>query len=270
MPTARCYVRVSTDRQENSLEAQQARLIEAGKALGMPVSMYVDEDVSARSTPLHMRPEGKRLCEDLQPGDHVFFTSISRGFRRAAECIGRFQTWWDLGITAHLLDMNVDMSTPYGRAILGYMAVGAELESDLHSARKKEIYAHKAKSGKPYALTRPYGWVVTRDSKGRLKGWAKCEAERETGRLVIAMREQGFSWADICFNFCVKRKIVKPKSGGGGKYYHSSELAWLRRAAVAGYPRLPQAFWQSRDYAEKLAELRSNGDPRLSEEYIPL
>lgn len=269
MPVARCYVRVSTDRQENSLDSQRSRFLDAGKGLGLPIEMYVDEDVSARSTPLHMRPEGKRLCEDLQPGDHVFFTSIDRGFRRAAECIGRFQTWWELGITAHLLNMNVDMSTPYGRAILGYMAVGAELESDLHSARKKEIYAHKAKSGKPYALTRPYGWIVTRDSKGRLKGWAPCPEERETAKLVAEMRENGFSWPEICFNFCVKRKIVKPKAGGGGKYYHIADLPCLLRAAAAGYPRLPQAFWQSRDYARKLDELRSNGDPRLSEEYSP-
>jgi DNA invertase Pin-like site-specific DNA recombinase len=259
---------VSTDKQENSFEVQQARLIEAAKKLGLPVKVYADFDVSARKIALHNRPEGKRMCEDLEPGDHVFFTSISRGFRRAAECIQRFQTWWEMGITAHMLDMNVDMSTPYGRAILGYMAVGAELESDLNSERRKEIVAHKRKTDQPYNQIRPWGWIATKDKRGKLKGWAIYEPERQTVKLIRSLREAGASYRDIVFDLSIKYKIKKPHAKGGDTYYQLVDVVSLLKAAANGYPRLPRAFWQARDYAQKLDELRLNGDLRLREECI--
>jgi DNA invertase Pin-like site-specific DNA recombinase len=257
----RCYARVSTDKQENSDEAQRARLTEYARKLGGEAELYVDVDVSARSVPLKSRKDGKRLCNDLQPGDHVIFTSISRGFRQAGECISQFSEWQRMGIIAHMLDMNIDMSTPHGRAVLGWMAVGAQLESDLHSERKKEVYAHKRQTYQPYLRTRPFGWMIRLTSTGKIQDWIPCPAEREVGRRVVEMRAAGKSKDEIAIALACEG-VRKPLSRKGATdYYHASDILWIHRAAEALYPKLPQAFWRDPDYATKLLAMISDAAP---------
>jgi DNA invertase Pin-like site-specific DNA recombinase len=243
-----CYARVSTDKQENSAEAQQARLLEYAQKSGMELGrLFIDIDVSARDVPLAKRPEGKLLCDALQPGDHVVFCSISRGFRQAAECIWAFSKWYEQGIIAHLLDMQVDMGTPMGRAIVGYMAVGAQLESDLHSQRKKEVYAHRRSLGLPVQNMRPYGWVTTKGPNGKLTGWAECHEERKWGDLALALRREGKSWSDITLHLCHAGAQKPVRKKGSHSCYHAACVRALVRAAEAGYPRRSQASWLSPD-----------------------
>jgi DNA invertase Pin-like site-specific DNA recombinase len=66
------YARVSTDRQENSADAQSARLVAYCEQSGLPFGgLYVDQDQSAYRIPLNRRREGKKLCDALQAGDTV-------------------------------------------------------------------------------------------------------------------------------------------------------------------------------------------------------
>lgn len=231
------YARVSTDRQENGRDAQVARL--RSWAGDTPVAgEFVDEDVSAHSVRLQDRPEGKKLWEVLEPGDVVACTKMDRMFRRLADMAQTIDTWKQLGIRLKLLDMDVDIESPHGRAFAGFTAVAAQLESELHGQRKREVYAYKKQQGMPYNQLRPYGWVSAKGPSGKLETWSPCVAEQELGRRILRMRDDGMSYPKIALVLCGEnvRKPVRKKGSSG--YYHVNDVFLLARAARAGYPRL--------------------------------
>ena len=253
------YCRVSTDKQENGKDAQLSRLLQwAGdREVG---GVFVDEDVSAHSVRFQDRPEGKRLYDRLEAGDIVVATKMDRMFRRLADFASAIDTWKQLGIRLVLLDMDVDISTPFGRAFAGWSAVAAQLESELHGQRKREVYAHRRQNGLPYVRTRPYGWEIKKvPRKGMCadRYYVPCERERKVGKEVLKRRSNGQSWASIALDF-FHAGVVKPD---GQSLYLQTDLVSLSRAAEAGYPKLPQSVWRSACYATTLSEAIASGIP---------
>lgn len=252
------YARVSTDRQENGRDAQVNRL-KSWAGDREVAGVFVDEDVSALSVRLQDRPEGKKMWEVLAPGDVVACTKMDRMFRRLADMASTIDAWKHLGIRLQLLDMDVDIESPHGRAFAGFTAVAAQLESELHGQRKREVYAYKRQTGQPYNQTRPFGWVATRARNGKLDGWAVCEAERATGKRVLAMRRQGMSHAKIASVLCLEGVQKPVRRRGSSGYYHVQDIFCLARAAQAGYPRLPREFWQAPGCEQRLREATGHG-----------
>lgn len=257
-PMIYLYARVSTDRQENGKDAQLDRLAKwsAGKEIA---GVYVDEDVSAHSVRFQDRPSGKKLWDLLEPGDIVVATKMDRMFRRLADMAQTIDQWKSLRIRLILLDMDVDIESPHGRAFAGWSAVSAQLESELHGQRKREVYAHKRKLGLPVNQTRPFGWVSFKGPDGKLAGYRPCQAERELGDMVVKLRKDGLSYARIAITFCDRQKPVRRKGSRG--YYSVTDIYLLHRAALAGYPKLPRDVWQAPDYAQKLREATLGASP---------
>lgn len=258
------YARVSTDKQENSRDAQVARLNDWCKARGLSVDTeYVDEDVSAYSVLLRDRPQGKAMWDRLSAGDSVVVTKVDRAFRGLADCAVTIDLWRKLGITLHILDMPIDLQTPQGRLFLSQIAAFAEFESAMHGQRKREVYANKRQSGQPYNQLRPFGWVSVKDKAGKLSGWEANAEEQALGKRAERMHSEGMSYYEIATAFALEgvRKPRRRRDSSG--YYHVNDILCLCRAATAGYPRLPRAFWQERGYAQKLAAMKSHG-PQLS------
>lgn len=256
------YARVSTDRQENGREAQVSRLRGWAESRGLSVAgEYVDEDVSAFSVPLQDRPKGKLLWDILAPGDLVVMTKIDRGFRRWADAANTHAKWKDLGVAMRFTDMDFDLSTPQGELFFSQLVAFSQYESRMHGQRKREVYAHKRQMGLPYNQLRPFGWVSGKNREGRLETWEVNERERQIADRVIDMRENGMSYTKIALALC-RENVRKPRvrSGSSG-YYHVNDILMLERAARAGYPRLPRAFWQQPDYEQKLREAKSHGVP---------
>lgn len=259
------YARVSTDKQENGREAQTSRLEKWAAQHGHKVDMlFVDEDVSALSVPLRGRAAGKKLWDALGAGDTVVITKIDRAFRSWADAAVTIDKWKALGVTLEILDMPVDLKTPQGRLFLSQMVAFAQFESEMHGQRKREVYAHKRASGMPYNQLRPYGWVSVKNSLGKLTSWAECREERELGDRILRMRDQGLSYPKIALVLCREnvRKPTRRKNSDG--WYHVNDVLCLERAARAGYPRLPRAFWQERDYEQRLDEAKCHGPPLWS------
>ena len=254
------YARVSTDKQENGREAQVAKLVDWTKAKGLGDHvLFVDEDVSAFSTPLQHRAEGRKLWDALRPGDTVVMTKVDRGFRSWADAANTHATWLKLGVHLRFADLDIDLATPQGELFFSQIVAFSQYESRMHGQRKREVYAHKRASGLPYNSLRPYGWVQTKDKAGRLAGWEVSAKERATGDRVLRMREAGVSlWKIASTLACegVKKPQGRKTSSG---YYHVQDILMLARAAKAGYPRLPQGFWQARDYERKLDAAISGG-----------
>lgn len=246
------YARVSTDKQENGRQAQVDRLVQwaNGREVG---ETFVDEDVSAHSVRLQDRPAGKRLWNILGPGDVVVATKMDRMFRRLADMAQTIDDWKKLGIRLILLDMDVDIQSPHGRAFAGWSAVAAQLESELHGQRKREVYAHKRKMGLPVNSERPYGWLPYKGPDGKLAGYKPCQKERDLGQRVLEMRSQGMTARKIALTFA-RDGIQKPKyRAGSSGYYHVNDIYLLARAAAAGYPTRSRDSWQVRETSQKPA-----------------
>jgi len=260
-PVIYLYARVSTDKQENGREAQTARLTEWAAARGYEGGrLFVEEDASALYIPLHKRKEGKQMWDLLAPGDTVIMTKVDRGFRSWADAAVTHAKWQQIGITLRFADLDIDLSTPQGELFFSQMVAFAQYESRMHGQRKREVYAHKRRMNQPYSFTRPYGWRVTKDKRGKLAGWEPLPSEQKLGRKILDMRRAGMSWFAIASSVADAghRKPVRREGEG---YYHVADVRNLARAASAGYPTVPQAVWQGSDYAQKLREDLANGIP---------
>lgn len=232
------YARVSTDKQENSADAQQARIESFALAHGQPVArMFVDEDVSG-SVPLQDRPQGKLLWDEVGSGDVVVFAKLDRGFRSMADAASTLRVWRDIGIVMEVLDLPVPLHTPEGELIFHQFAAFSQFERRRIGQRVREVMHHLRDQGKPYASARPWGWVRSG------KEYIPCEAERETGRMAVRLRDAGSSYRAIALALydAGRRKPARRKKATD--YYHLACVRSLVRAAQAGFPVRPQASWQ--------------------------
>ena len=253
------YCRVSSDKQENSLGAQAARLEDYAKQAGLELfqPLFVDEDVTG-SIPLKRRPNGQKLWDILRAGDVVVFTKLDRGFRNMADAATTLAILSELGVKMKILDLPMDLTTPEGRLIFHQFAAFSQFERERIGQRISESMAHLKKQGKPYSTTRPYGWV----RKG--KEWVPCEKERELGRKIVEWRDSGASWLAIAFDLCGAGERKPHRRSGSHGFYHPKDVQFLYRAAKAGYPTLSRSFWQAPGYAQRLAAVKSGGPPLSS------
>jgi site-specific DNA recombinase len=208
MPFARCYLRVSTDEQDNGLEAQRAtvtsyyelKLKPLGFAFG---GCYVDADMSG-GVPLADWPEGRRLAVDLQPGDVAVFAKLDRGFRNLADLALTIDDWATRGIDFHLLDLGVDTATPVGQLVIHVMGAFAQFERRRIAERIREALAVRRRNGRPVSGKPPHGFQIAhaRDETGKVvdEYFVPDEHERRVGRRIVAWREQGLTFAQIYFH----------------------------------------------------------------------
>jgi len=140
--TALGYVRVSTDRQELSLEAQTSAIHRAAEyqQLG-PATIFAEPDTSGR-LPFLEREQGRALINrvrqlagpdtpHLTPGTFVCTVIVNKVDRLGRDSVDVNQTVRlldSLGARVVFLDINVDTRTPMGRAFMQIAAVFAELE----------------------------------------------------------------------------------------------------------------------------------------------
>jgi DNA invertase Pin-like site-specific DNA recombinase len=250
------YVRVSTDRQDNSLEAQTERLEAYIKQSGEPFGrMFVDRDQSAYKIPLQRRREGKLLWDTLQVGDTVVFTKIDRCFRSLQDQVNTLAKWDEQGIGYHILDLPIPLQNPYGRCTLSILGSTSQLASELTGVRVREVVSYLKSQGRPYGVGRPFGWV-----RGD-KEYRPSPEERALGARVLAMRAKGVTYEGIALQLA-REGVTKPQKTARSRGYYSVSDVWaLRRAAEAGFPKTPPRAWPSDSPA---------GSPPAAESDAPL
>lgn len=235
------YVRVSTDLQANSQQAQADALRAYADKAGLTLAeVFVDKDVSG-SIPLKDRPAGKQMWDRLRSGDTVVITTKDRAFRSLVDAATTVLQWRELGVRLHILDFPVDLSTDEGEMVFLQGAVFSQYERKQIGKRIKVSIAHRKSKGIPYGGMRPWGYVRQGDK------WVPCESEQKLGRYMANLKEAGFSISQIAVA-CVKyqKPVTKKKAT---PYYHVSDVRSLIRAALAGYPVKPQADWLRREPA---------------------
>lgn len=262
-PVAYCYARVSSVGQARegwSLPEQSERmekyyhysLEDKGVAFG---GVFEDPAKSGFKT-FSDRAGGAAITERLKRGDHVLMVSYSRGFRNFLDAVNTFERWIEMGVQLHLLDMNIDTSTIWGRTFIRLMAVMAASERELVGERTKMALEHRKKKVGSYCNTNGAGpkigfsWAGPKGNKYLVA----CPSERKQMALIVELRdEKKFTWEAIFWHFFkngIRRRQPGPRRVGSraSGWTKDKNREWTFQAIHSAYK------------AEKrLQELEKNG-----------
>lgn len=195
---AAIYLRVSTDDQATSIEAQRAACTRIAAHHGYEiVGEYLDENVSG-AIAIDRRPELKRALADLasDKADRLIVSKLdrlARNVRVALEIEEDYAMRQGWGIV--LGDLDIDTSTAAGKLQLSMFASVAKFERDRISERTREALAVKraqgVRLGRPSALPSA---IVERIVSERSAGVSlRVIADRLTGDGV-ATAQGGKAW----------------------------------------------------------------------------
>lgn len=137
------YLRVSTDEQVQSglgLDAQRASVEDEAARRGWSVHYEVDEGVSGK---LRNRPALDRALSALARGQAqaLVVAKMDRLGRSVIQAADVLETARRQGWDVVVLDIGIDLNTPHGKAMAQLLAVFAELEREMISARTKAALA---------------------------------------------------------------------------------------------------------------------------------
>lgn len=135
------YARVST--REQNPAAQEAELRAAGCS-----RVFVDHGVSSR---ISDRPEWVRCLDHLRAGDTLMFRALDRIAGTEVMAIQTLHELGERGVRVESLTepaLNVDPTTPMGRAMLSFMATIAQLRVDTIRANTMRGLAHARAQGR--------------------------------------------------------------------------------------------------------------------------
>jgi site-specific DNA recombinase len=182
------YLRVSTTAQaENgiSLQSQEQRIRDYAQAKGLgPLTVIRDEGVSG-STPFAERPHYEEIVSSPK---HLIAIRLDRMFRSTLDCLQTVTKLQAEGFTLHLLDMNLDTSTPIGRLFLSLVSAVAQFERETTRERTREAIAQARSEGKAIGPT-PFGYTRTTDNV-----LIENPYEQKTITRARTLRKEGLTW----------------------------------------------------------------------------
>lgn len=164
------YIRVSTDKQDLSLDAQ-LKLIQnycATHNLNL-VGYTLDEDSSATKTLFFSRPKVQLMLREEMPAKtckHLVITKIDRAFRNTMDGLFTAEELRNQGVSVTMLDMQIDTSTPEGELMFTTLLGIARFESRRRSARQKEVFSSMKDNNRRIGQE-PYGWDSSLSQEGR-------------------------------------------------------------------------------------------------------
>lgn len=160
------YVRVSTAKQEVSPEVQkkachdwyqQQTAKNAWPAGSRWLGCLEDKAVSGE-VGLFQRPKGQHILTELERGDVLVASKMSRLFRSSIDALKTIEALRESGIQLVMLDVGIDTSTITGKAMLGMLAVFFQFERELIAERTQEALQHIIAEGKWSSPKTPPGW----------------------------------------------------------------------------------------------------------------
>lgn len=209
------YCRVSSKVQAEegmSLPAQREKITAYYEAMLRPKGIqwarfYEDPATSGRKS-MDQRENGARLLAAAEKGDHIIMAKLDRGFRKAGDAAVTMERWGEMGVIFHMLDLQLDSSTPMGRMILGIMSYFAAFERDRISERTRDVMAYRKRAGLPTGKP-PYGFKCV-GPKGH-RTLVPDPEQREIGRHIVKWKMSGFSWEEIYWH--LHKLNVKSRRG---------------------------------------------------------
>ena len=185
------YVRASTEKQNLTIAAQTARLIDYASARGWEyTAICTDVGVSA-SIPLADREEGGRMLDILDSGraNTVIFPAVDRAFRSTRDCCDCIEEWNNKKIAVHIINLGIDPTTPMGVMILTMLASFAQFEREMTKERITDVLANKREQGLRWCGTAPYGFMWVKSTRGDII--KPCMGEMEVIDLICDLYRDG-------------------------------------------------------------------------------
>lgn len=231
-PVALGYVRVSTNQQDLSVDAQTVAVRRAAEyqQLG-PVEIFAESDTSG-SLPFHQRDQGKKLLARVKALDGapctIIVPKVDRLGRDSVDVNQNVRLLDSLGARVVFLDINVDTRTPMGRAFMQIAAVFAELELARIRERIQTALDHKQSKGE-LCGTEPFGFKAVLTGETTAKGTAikRLEDNPEEQKWIlfmVQMRAEGWGYHTIAkrlneMGVPTKRRgeVLNLLNGGTGK-----------------------------------------------------
>lgn len=146
------YIRVSTDRQDESKEVQEKRIREYCTFKNLEIiEVLTDENISGFKE-IYKRPAGATL-EKLNGVKNIVAIKPDRLFRNVKDSLTVVDEWNRLGVALHLVDVDgVSLSTKsaIGRLMFTTVIAFAEFERSITSERVKTILNNKKDTNKVY------------------------------------------------------------------------------------------------------------------------
>jgi site-specific DNA recombinase len=203
------YIRVSTGKQDLSMEAQQEKIRLYCQLNSLDLVEIIRERAVTAKIKLNKRPEGSKIDRMLQNGvHHIVSCKLDRLFRNAVDALSHVEEWDEAGISLHLVDlggMAVNTGSSMGKMLITMLAGWAEFERNIISERTATALSFKKRSGQVYNHT-PYGFNA---EDGDLVADA---TEQAVIARMQALRAEGTSYNEIANN--LNTDSVATKQGG--------------------------------------------------------
>ena len=182
------YLRVSTDRQDLSMDAQRG-LIERWAAYreNEIVAWLSDPDVSGK-TPIAERDGGREALRLLAAGeaDGIVVTKLDRLSRDVADFAATLKQFREKGWTIAALDFDIDTATTNGEMFANMLINLSQWERRTISDRTRAALAELKRQGKPVgrpALMRLDSPEVRYVERARARGESVSSIARELNQL---------------------------------------------------------------------------------------
>lgn len=217
------YCRVSTDKQDNSLDAQEHKLramatVKEYKLL----EVVVDSDEFSGDL---KRPGVQRVIEMVKRGEvkAVLIAKLDRMTRSTRDVITLIELFTKKDCAFVSVAENLDTSSPMGRFFIRMMASIAELERETIGARTSEGLQNLKRNGLP-AGHAPFGFT----SQGAGLPLVRNEREQAIIGAIKIHRKAGSSLLEIATLFndlgYVTRHTKKNPEGGPWKFQYVARI----------------------------------------------
>lgn len=156
------YVRVSTEKQVNSIDAQQMRQAEFASARSILIdSTFADPGVSATKTDFLKRAGARQMLAHMRRRSisTILMLRVDRVFRSMRDFHLTATVLEKAGIFLRFIEPDLDYSTPIGRMFLQQLVMLAELEGSIRGERQDDAFeSMRARRIARTANAIPYGW----------------------------------------------------------------------------------------------------------------
>lgn len=192
------YTRVSHARQlredQLSLKSQKSQIKAYAELKGWELELPpFEERAISGAIGLEKRPKGKRLLEELGPGDVVIVAKLDRMFRNILDALNTLEDLKKRGVSLHIIDLGGDV-TGNGISKLMFTILGAfaEAERDRIGERIKDAKASMRQQGKFQGGKVDFGYRV--DDDGYL---VEVPAQQAALKDMFTLRKEGMSYRTI-------------------------------------------------------------------------
>lgn len=223
------YLRVSTDRQALSPEVQRQIITETARRFGREIDTWFQDaptqnadgswnDAQSGSIPLPERRAGRELCARLKRDDLVIVAKVDRAFRKLSDCVIMLDRWERVGVNLILCDfpMLSDLSNPFQKAFIQFVAIFGEIERKLTAQRTREALSLRKRKGHAFNQHPGFGFQWEKRWDATQKKYVKVKVtnhdERNVMREIVKWKLDGHTWDHIVdhLNYSLK---LKTKNG---------------------------------------------------------